>query len=539
MIKILQYFVLICLTLSLYSCDRGQNNVYTITGTLEIIDVPVADGSEDIPDVDENVASWGSASVLVTQEIANSAGELETVELATGTFEDGEVTVSGSVDHPTEVKISVETDGAEPLTLDAVIAPEASISFRLVDYSGSYASMVFYGASRQVLNPANKFSISGDLSEIEADFERPTIEVSSWEYDELGDDVIFNFGKVMLEDGKFVIEAEVDEPKFINVLVVLPISQEYTQFNAVIEPGAELEVVASSSWLYDLTAIAGSGKHAQIVEIWQQSDEYLALKREYRIAYQEYQVKAQSVEDARDTVEWETYMEIRRKLNRIEHEYLEDLASTAEDPIDALLALELGAYWGKEEALPIYDRLAKSLDKDLVMRRVINDRNDHASHLARRGIDSGLVVGNTVPEFSLQSFDGEQISLSDLMEQNELVLVEFWASWCGPCIATIPALKDLYVTYREHGFEIVSISIDDTREDWIEASEEYELPWVNLGELKGVHGEVATSYGVTGIPKKYLVNTQGEILGKDLSTEKLDEWLANRFEEKAEEDATN
>lgn len=390
--------------------------------------------------------------------------------------------------------------------------------------------MDLYGASRRVLNPANRFLISGDLSEIDADFERATIEVMSWEDDEMGEDVIFNFGKVMLEDGKFVIEAEVDEPKFINVLVVVPIGQEYTQFHAVIEPGTELEVVANSSWFYDLTAIAGSGKHAQLVESWEQSDEYLALKPEYRIAYQEYQTKARSVENARDTAEWEKYMEIRRKLNRIKNEFLEDIASTAEDPMEVLLALELGAYWGKEEALPIYDRLASSLDADLVLRRVIHARNDRASHLARLGIDSSLDVGTAVPEFTLQNVDGEQISLYDLLDKNELVLVEFWASWCGPCIESIPALKDLYAGYREHGFEIVSISIDDDQETWIEASEEYELPWINLGEIQGWRGEVATAYGVTGIPKKYLVNREGQIVQKDASTAKIEELLAETLD---------
>ena len=77
------------------------------------------------------------------------------------------------------------------------------------------------------------------------------------------------------------------------------------------------------------------------------------------------------------------------------------------------------------------------------------------------------------------------MSLSDILDEKEYVLVDFWASWCGPCIATFPALKDLYASFGKHGFEIVSVSIDDTRENWSYMTEEHELPWINLGELEG------------------------------------------------------
>ena len=537
--KILQNSVLICLTLLLYACDQSQNNFYTITGTIETIDIPVVDGSDEIPNFEENAVDWGSANVIVTQEVTNSAGELETIELARGTFEAGEVTLSGSVDQPSSVTISAEIDGAESLTLDAVVAPEANLSFLLVEYPAfNSASMNFFGESRKVLDPVNRFSIFGDLSSLEADLERATLRVTAWDYDKMGESVTLNYGRVLLDDGKFFIEADVDEPKVVNILVILPASQEHTQFHAIIEAGAEIEIVPQSTRLNDLSPVSGTGKHAQLVESWRQSEEYLRLKQEYQIAYQEYEESTQKSEESTRSVDEETpkYLELRRKLNRIRYDFLEDVASNAVDPMDALLALELNAYWGSEEALPIYDRLSKSLDKDLVMRRVTHDRNFHARNLASRGIDRSLVVGKKIPDFTLPNLDREQIALGELREKSEVVLVEFWASWCGPCIEAIPALKDLYSSHQKHGFEIVSISIDDDQESWSEASGEYELPWINLGELAGFDGEVATSYGVTFIPKNYLVDSDGEILAKDLSSEKLDAWLANKYEEAEEAD---
>lgn len=540
--KILQYSTLLCLTLLLHACDRGQNNLYTITGTVETVDIPVPDGSEEIPDVDENAVDWGSAKVIVTQAITNSIGEIETVELASGTFEDGGVTLRGDIEQPTEVKISAEIDGAEALVLDAVIAPEANLKFLLIEYPAfTSASMDFYGESHKVLDPANRFSVFGDLSSIAADFERATLRVTAWEYDHLGERVTLNYGRVLLDEGQFFIEADTDEPRVVNILVILPASQEHTQFHAIVEPGAEIEIVPQSSSLNDLSPISETGKNAQLIESWRQSEEYLRLKPEYHTAYQQYQESTQNGEDSTGIAEEETpkYVELRRKLNRIRYDYLENVASNATDPMDALLALDLGAYWGSEEALPIYDRVSKSLDSDLVIRRVTHDRNFHAQNLASRGIDQSLVVGKHVPDFTLPNLNGEQISLGDLQQKNEVVLVEFWASWCGPCIEAIPALKDLYSSYHKNGFEIVSVSIDDDQESWIEASEKYELPWTNLGELAGWNGEVATSFGVTFIPKNYLVNTQGEIVEKDLTSEKLDAWLESRYKETADEDASN
>ena len=532
--KTLQLTLLFCLTLSLYACDQGQDSSYTIKGQLQTIHVDAVSDDSDTPEINEDTVDWGAAKIVVTKEITNSAGNTEVVELVSGTFDADELALSGNVYHPTEVKISVETDGADPLTLDAVIAPDASISFSLVEYPAfNSASMEFFGASRKVMDPGNGFSISGDLSSIDADLERATVEVSSWEHDEMGEQVVMNFGSVMLDEGKFVIDADVDEPKFVNIFVWLPVSQNYTQFNAIVEPGANIKISSHSSWLYDLFPVSESGKHAQLIDSWRQSEEYLTTAQEYRLAYQEYQNKVQNDEDLTDTAEEETpkYRELSRELSRIRNDCLENVASNAEDPMDSLLALELSAYWGKEEALPIYDRLSKALDKDLVMRRVTHNRNEHAAHLESVGINQSLMVGKQAPDFTLPSLEGEQISLSDLQQKNEFVLVDFWASWCGPCIASFPKLRDSYASYSKYGFEIVSISIDDDHDAWAEASEEYELPWINLGELKGNSGAIATSYGVIGIPKTYLLDNIGQIVQKDLSSSQLEDWLAETFKD--------
>ena len=152
--------------------------------------------------------------------------------------------------------------------------------------------------------------------------------------------------------------------------------------------------------------------------------------------------------------------------------------------------------------------------------------------------DKKLVPGQKVPNFTLVNLDGEEVSLSDVLEQNDTVLIDFWASWCGPCVASFPKLKELRASYGKEGFEIVAVSIDSVEEDWFAGSEEHEIPWINLGELENWDGEVATMYGVHFIPKSYLIDGESCILQKDLPIDLLEKVIDSKFGEALNKEST-
>ena len=218
------------------------------------------------------------------------------------------------------------------------------------------------------------------------------------------------------------------------------------------------------------------------------------------------------------------------KTYAVPYDALNKFALNAENPIDTLLALELGAFERNSKALPLFDKLAKTLDEDLIARRVTHARETHL-YRARVKNDQLLVVGERVSNFSLRNAEGEEISLFNLLDENEFVFVDFWATWCAPSVAEFAPLKDLYSSYNEQGLEIVTISIDRDRDAWVQVSEEQELPWHNLGELDGWTGDVIIVYGANFIPKGFLINSDGQIALKDVSSGDLEKFLSQKYEE--------
>ncbi len=215
-------------------------------------------------------------------------------------------------------------------------------------------------------------------------------------------------------------------------------------------------------------------------------------------------------------------------------EALEQIASNSDDPMDVLLAMELGAFGYDSEnikkSVPMYDKIAAQLDPEFVARRVTPARDEFASFIETDEIDKRLVPGQIAPSFRLPDLSGPEIAFSDVVADNDMVLIDFWASWCGPCIAVFPDLKELYASYGGNGFEIVAVSLDSTTEAWEEASDEHEIPWIDVGDIaEPGEGPVANSYGVQSIPKSFLVDKHGCINHRDLSPEELEIVLRARY----------
>ena len=138
--------------------------------------------------------------------------------------------------------------------------------------------------------------------------------------------------------------------------------------------------------------------------------------------------------------------------------------------------------------------------------------------------------GQKFADFEMKTPEGNNVKLSDFVSKNKYTLVDFWASWCGPCRQEMPNVVEAYKIYKPKGFEIVGVSLDRDEESWKKGIAELNITWPQMSDVKYWDCEAAKLYGVNAIPATVLIDQEGTIVERNLRGEALKKRLAELFQ---------
>jgi peroxiredoxin len=156
-------------------------------------------------------------------------------------------------------------------------------------------------------------------------------------------------------------------------------------------------------------------------------------------------------------------------------------------------------------------------------------QTDAAKVMANKlDVTKKTAIGVTAKDFSQPDVNGKMVSLSAF--KGKYVLLDFWASWCGPCRAENPHVLKAYNRLKDKNFDILAVSLDNKKENWLKAVKDDAMPWTQVSDLLGWKNQAAGFYAVTAIPQNFLIDPNGVIVAKNLRGDKLEQVLAKFLE---------
>lgn len=307
------------------------------------------------------------------------------------------------------------------------------------------------------------------------------------------------------EDGNYFSYYLPDEPGYYRL------NYYQTQFVNILFTGKPIIVNVDGSNPTAFFEILNSEEMTYLTELNSIMENF---QKEAQQINEEFGAASREKDDAKMAELRDTFIELQAETNILVKDKIREMGSS-------LAVLQAVNYIDKDQEFPFIDSIAQVVNRDMPDYKIKRDFIEEIDKLRK------LAVGSPAPEISLPDPDGNTVKLSSL--KGSYVLIDFWASWCGPCRKENPNVVRLYQQYHDQGFEIFGVSLDRTAEDWVRAIKDDGLTWVQVSDLKYFESEAAREYNISAIPATILLDRDGNIIAKNLRGKMLENKLDELF----------
>lgn len=310
-------------------------------------------------------------------------------------------------------------------------------------------------------------------------------------------------------EGVAVLEGEVETPGAYYISVIGQRAKAM-----VFVENTKMTITGKADSIY-MAEITGSATHDEFKVI---DDKIKKISEEYMALYQESREASAAGDTAKANALMVTVNEMYESTNTLQEDFVKENKASYVTPY-FLSRIQYG-----KEADEL-DSLVQSLDPKLQEVAAVVEMKEKIAKLKT------VAVGQIAPDFTQNDAEGNPVKFSDIYSKNELTLVDFWASWCGPCRAENPHVVATYAEFKDKGFSVFGVSLDRDKDAWIKAIADDNLTWDHVSDLAYWNNAAAKLYAISSVPSSLLVDKNGKIIAKNKRGDELsktvDEFFAN------------
>ncbi|GAB5418733.1 MAG: hypothetical protein Crog4KO_04900 [Crocinitomicaceae bacterium] len=362
------------------------------------------------------------------------------------------------------------------------------------------AVALFAGLST-LINAQINVQVSGNIFNTEVD----SVYISQFYGDHYEDHV----GAKRKKNGDFDIKAELANPDYY----VLRIGNQH--LNLILRDNSEIKVYGDGNNLGQFTNIIGSEESSRM-------HQFLKIKTAWEVLVDSANTAIVNAEPAEQAA-------LKRRMQQKQQQYQSDVRAFVQNNQNSAALLAIQSIIDPNVDFEGYEDITRQLYAGFSKSPTAQELYSNMEKMkAERIAADPLAPGKMAPDFSEALPTGEMLALSDL--RGKVVLLDFWASWCGPCRRENPNVVALYEKYKDKGFTVMSVSLDKDKAKWLKAIENDNLTWPNhVSDLQFWQSKAAKMYGVSGIPFTVLIDQEGKIIRTKLRGPQLEEELSRIF----------